>query len=128
MATGGAESRRDPWTVAVEDPRGAGATAGLVRLGGACIATSGDYLHSFTEDRRHHHIIDPRTGYSPEHSSAVTVTARRAMEADALSTAVMVLGGPDGLALLDHFPGTELMAVDKRGGRTLSSGFAIART
>ena len=100
MATGGAGSARDPWTVAVEDPHGAGAPDGLVRLAGGCVATSGDYLQSFTEDRRHHHIIDPRTGWSPDEASAVTVLAGRAMDADALSTALMVLGAEEGLSLI----------------------------
>ena len=128
MATGGAGSARDPWTVAVEDPHGDGAPDGLVRLAGGCVATSGDYLQGFTEDRRHHHIIDPRTGRSPEATSAVTVLAGRAMDADALSTALMVLGTDEGRTLVEGVDGAEAMVVDKNGVRALTPGFAIART
>ena len=58
---------------------GEGRYVELVRLGGDCIATSGDYMRTFTEDRRFHHIIDPRTGYSPALASSVSVVAPSAM-------------------------------------------------
>ena len=128
MAAGGGGSHRDPWTVAVEDPFGGGRPGGVVRLAGGCVATSGDYLHAFTEDRRHHHIIDPRTGCSPASASAVTVLADSAMQADALSTALMVLGPDEGVKLAEEVDGAEVLIVDKRGARTESSGFAITRT
>lgn len=128
MATAGDGSVREPWTVAVENPQGTGAPEGLVRLGGGCIATSGDYMQAFTRDRRHHHIIDPRTGRSPRVVSAVTVLAGSAMEADALSTALMVLGPEEGRGLVERLPGAEALIVDKHGARTPTSGFAIVRT
>ena len=114
MASGGPGSLEDPWTVGVQDPHERRGSLGRVRLGGECIATSGDYMQTFTEDRRSHHIIDPRTGTSPGHTSSVTVVARTAMEADALSTAVLVLGPEAGMELLGRLDGTEGVIVTKK--------------
>jgi thiamine biosynthesis lipoprotein len=123
MATAGPGSSHDPWTVGIQDPHADG-IIGLVRLGGECIATSGDYMATFTEDRRFHHILDPRTGRSPEETSAVSVIASSAMEADALSTALLVLGPRDGISLLEELPGAEGVMVTKDGRRVRSSGLA----
>jgi thiamine biosynthesis lipoprotein len=65
-----------------------------VALLGLSIATSGDYRRYFEHDgRRYAHTIDPRTGYPAAHALAsVTVLHRECMMADALSTALTVLG------------------------------------
>ena len=60
-----------------------------------------------------HHILDPRTGTSPEHTSGVSVVAPSAMTADALSTATLVLGPREGMELLDRLDGIEGMIVTK---------------
>lgn len=123
MSTGGARSVAEPWTVAVQDPRRAEDTAAVVRLAGESIATSGDYQGSFTSDRRFHHVIDPRTGRSPPESSSVSVVAETAMMADALSTAVMVLGPEEGLALLVDRADAEGLVVTKEGERLRTESF-----
>jgi thiamine biosynthesis lipoprotein len=63
------------------------------------IATSGDYRHFFEDHgHRYSHTIDPRTGYPVEHELAsVTVLHRDCMHADALATALTVLGADEGL-------------------------------
>ena len=124
MASGGREAGDEPWTVGIQDPHDMDGYLGLVRLGGECIATSGDYMQTFTEDRRFHHIIDPRTGRSPDHSSSVTVVAGTAMDADALSTAVLVLGPTDGLRLRERLDGTEGVIVTKRHDVLRTTGLA----
>jgi len=124
MASGGQGSIDEPWTVAVQDPRDERGAVGLVRLAGECIATSGDYLQWFTEDRSAHHIIDPRTGRSPTHTAAVSVVAESAMAADALSTAVMVLGLDAGVSLLQSLDGVEGLLVTKGGEVVRTKGFA----
>jgi len=128
MATAGPGSESEPWTIAIQDPHGESATAGLVRLAGDCIATSGDYMRTFTEDRVAHHIIDPRTGTSPSHTSSVTVMAPTAIMADALSTAVLVLGPEAGIDFLESRTGAEGMLVSKDGVRFRTSGFAARVT
>ena len=124
MASGGQGSVDEPWTVAVQDPRDERGTVDLVRLSGGCIATSGDYLQSFTEDRSAHHIIDPRTGRSPTRTASVSVVAESAVAADALSTAVMVLGPEAGVRLLEPLDGVEGLVVTKSGEALRTRGFA----
>jgi thiamine biosynthesis lipoprotein len=112
-----------PWHVAIRDPRDERNTLGVVALRGTSLASSGDYQQYFTPDRRLNHIIDPRTGVSPLHSSGTSVQAGTATDADALSTTVFVLGPEAGIALLDRLDGIEGMLVGKTGEVFTSKGF-----
>lgn len=92
-----------PWWVALEAPPGAGSDGAqptLVALHGLSVATSGDYRRYFdSAGRRYAHTIDPRTGYPASHALAsVTVIHPQCMLADALSTALTVLGPDAGMA------------------------------
>lgn len=91
-----------PWWVELESPTadGTAPTRTLVALPGLSVATSGDYRRYFEQDgRRFAHTIDPRTGYPAAHALAsVTVIHRDCMLADALSTALTVLGPQAGMA------------------------------
>jgi thiamine biosynthesis lipoprotein len=94
-----------PWWVEVEgvpDCETVGQT--VVALHGLAIATSGDYRRSFQYGmRRMAHTLDPRSGYPVDHDLAsVTVLAPTCMAADALSTALTVLGPDDGLAFAEQ--------------------------
>jgi thiamine biosynthesis lipoprotein len=97
-----------PWWVALEPvPRwhdggwqpGADQPPTRVALHGLAIATSGDHRRFFArDDRRYPHTIDPRTGRPIDHGVAVvTVLDASCMRADALSTALTVLGPQAGL-------------------------------
>ncbi len=77
------------------------------------MATSGDYLQSFTQDRRFHHILDPRTGTPADEVSSVTIVTPTAISADALSTAIFVLGPEHGSTLLSQLDGVEGVVVTK---------------
>jgi thiamine biosynthesis lipoprotein len=123
MAAGGVPGTEEAWQVAVQDPRAAG-SLGVLELRGECVASSGDYMQAYTRDLRNHHIVDPRTGRSPEHTSGVTVVAPTAMDADALSTAAFVLGPDDGLALLERLDGVEGLIVTKDQRQLATTGFA----
>ncbi|MDX1646544.1 MAG: FAD:protein FMN transferase [Longimicrobiales bacterium] len=123
LASGGPASVSDPWLVRVEGPEGSPRYDETVALAGDAVATSGDYMQSFTRDRRAHHIIDPRTGRSPRESSSVSVTAPSAMLADAVSTTVMVLGPGEGIGFLESTPGVEGRIVTKGGDRLRTAGF-----
>ena len=82
-----------PWRIAIESP-GEGFLPGTLTLHEGGIATSGDYRQIGERDgARTTHIIDPRSGTPIDGALAsATVVAPTAMQADALATALMVLG------------------------------------
>lgn len=93
---------RRPWRIGVERPTaGRRAIQRIVGLDRGAIATSGNYRRFFDSGGlRYSHIIDPRSGAPVEHDLAsVTVVAPSTMQADALSTALMVLGPEAGYRL-----------------------------
>ncbi|WP_456280722.1 FAD:protein FMN transferase [Cupriavidus sp. JZ107] len=96
-----------PWWVELESPPAAddfraadAAEQTVVALHGLSAATSGDYRRYFDSGgRRYAHTLDPRTGYPVSHALAsVTVLHRQCLMADALSTALTVLGPEAGMA------------------------------
>ena len=113
MASAGESLGGDAWRIGLQDPRVADGSLGVLQLRGESVATSGDYVQYLTPDMSLHHILDPRTGSSPEHTSGVSVVAPSAMAADALSTAALVLGPREGMELLDRLDGIEGMIVTK---------------
>jgi FAD:protein FMN transferase len=94
-----------PWWVEVQLPPGVtDAVATRIALHGLSVATSGDHVQGFQAAGRHYsHCIDPRTGRPVESGVAqVTVLHEQCMEADAWSTALMVLGAQQGMALAEQ--------------------------
>ncbi len=124
VASVGGDATSDGWRFALQDPRDSKGILGVVQLRDGGVATSGDYMQTFGEDLTLHHILDPRTGRSPEHTSGVTVIAPTAMEADALSTSVFVLGPIEGLELLDRLEGPEGLIISKEQETFATKGFA----
>ena len=94
-----------PWRVGVEKPESGGARAvrEVVSLRDLSMATSGDYRsYREVDGKRLSHTVDPRTGRPIEHRLAsVSVLHRDCMTADALATALNVLGPEAGMALAD---------------------------
>lgn len=101
MRARGCKADGSPWAIALEAPDDdRRAAMGVIELGDAAIATSGDYRHwTWVDGVRVAHTMDPRTGAPLQTSLAsVTVIAPTCADADAYSTAMMVLGaeaGPD---------------------------------
>jgi len=105
------------WRIGIERPEsGLGGVQRVVRLDGRGLATSGDYRIFFEEKgRRYSHIFDPRTGRPVSHGLAsVSVIAPTAMQADGLSTALMVLGPDEGAKLAER-EGIAAFFIAKRG-------------
>ena len=87
----------------------------LARCG---VATSGD-MWQFVElgGRRYSHLIDPRTGIGLTDHSSVTVVAADAMTADALASAVSVLGPEQGMGLIEKMPDTAALMLRAPEGK-----------
>ncbi|MDH3283123.1 MAG: FAD:protein FMN transferase [Acidobacteriota bacterium] len=115
-----------PWRVGVAHPRERGRLFAELELSEGAIVTSGDYVQFFErEGERHHHILDPRTGRPAPRSSAVTVIAGNATDADALATGLFVLGPEEGLALAESLPGVEALIFDAGATPHATSGFPL---
>ena len=126
VGTLGGKADGEDWRIGVQHPRREDAFLCLAKLRGRCLSTSGDYATSFRPDRREHHIFDPRTGRSPQVFSSVSVAARTATEADALSTAVFVLGAEQGLQLVRDTPDADALLVFKDGMTLATEGFPFS--
>ena len=115
----------EDWGIAIESPGRIGrAVQSVIRLTDAAMATSGDYRNYFEHDgRMYSHTIDPRTGYPVAHDAAsVTVIAATAAYADAMATALLVMGPTDGIAFADREGIAALFLVREEGAfRELSS-------
>jgi thiamine biosynthesis lipoprotein len=119
-----------PWRVGIQDPRAGGAeprsadtSFALLELRDAAFNTSGDYERFVIKDgQRYHHILDPRTGYPVTHTRSVTVLAPTSFLADALDTAVFVLGAEKGMQLVRSVPGVEVVIVDAQNQVHVSPG------
>ena len=112
----------DGWQIGIQSPRATEMMSfiGTARVQNAALATSGDYQHQFL-GTKHHHILDPKVGVSPQLISSVTVVTPDASDADALSTALMVMGPEVGLDLIEQIPDTAAIIVDKSGSLYQSS-------
>ena len=84
----------------------------VLELTDAAVATSGNYQRfAVIEGKTFSHILDAKTGYSSEELTSATVITENATEADALATAVSVMGAEAGLALIEKTPRTEAILV-----------------
>jgi thiamine biosynthesis lipoprotein len=113
-----------PWRVGIQDPRGAPNTLfAAIELTDVAFSTSGDYERFFIRDgRRYHHILDPDTGEPASRSRSVTIMARTATGADGLAKGVFILGGEQGLALIERVPDVEGVIVTADNQVLVSSG------
>lgn len=93
------------WRVGIQHPREARHFA-FVEIEEGSLATSGDYEHAYTYEGRHyHHILDPKTGFPSDKTLSVTLVAKSALWADAVDTAVFIMGPERGLRALASAPG-----------------------
>lgn len=116
----------DPWVFGVRSPRSeSGEVIARLATANRAVATSGDYQQPFTADYRHHHILDPRTGYSSPGLSSVTVVSPGAALTDALATALMVMDVPSGLEMVRSIPETEALLVTKDLEVIQTGGFPL---
>jgi len=108
-----------PWRIGVESPGAAGERP-LARLNvrSGAIATSGDYRNFYVAGgHRIPHIVDPATGRPVSHGLAsVTVVSARPSIADALATALLVLGPRTGPELADRF-GIAALFIERQHSR-----------
>ncbi len=115
-----------PWKIGIQNPRTKGEESllGSLLLDGLTLSTSGDYQRYFEEGKiRYHHILDPKTGMPSKGLMSATVLGEiSAAEADALSTAVFVMGPKLGVEFLEGDGRIEGILVLSDGSIQITSG------
>ncbi len=120
----GETDRKDNfWYVGVQDPAKAekdtlsGQSILTLKLKNEAAATSGDYRRfHLIKGKKYSHIINSATGSTGGQPASVTIIAPNATGADALATAVSVMGCQKGLQFIEKLPGVEAVLIPAAGG------------
>jgi thiamine biosynthesis lipoprotein len=110
---------KNKWQIGLQDPCetseipiGSGKLLMILELDNGAVATSGDYQRFvLIEGKKYSHIINTKTGSASGELSSVTIICPNATDADALATAVSVMGAEKGLALIEQRPQTEAIII-----------------
>lgn len=112
LAGRGAEPRR----VAIADPRDRATPIALLELhSGSFATTANSERRQDVDGRQLGHVLDPRTGRPAEDFGSVTVWCEDPLCADALSTALFVMGPDEAIRFAERTDGVEALVVDVRG-------------
>lgn len=123
----GANSGGKDWSIGIRDPENKKKVLAVLKIREKAIATSGSYENFYIyNDKKYAHVIDPRSGHTVTNGiMSATIIADDCATADALATAVFVIGEEKGLALIERLSGIECFIVMKKeGGKryAMSSG------
>jgi len=120
----GVQPDSTPWTVVIEKPAyDARLPLSMLELQDAAVATSGDYRHWVeVSQTRFSHTMDRHMGGPAQPGIAgVTVVAAEGMTADAMATAILVLGLPDGRAFAEKH-GVDCLILERDGNELRQHG------
>ena len=111
----GVNEKGEIWRIGIESPNLNDTDfMNIVSLKNRAMASSGDYRNYYSSPSGNvTHIVDPRTGQPVSEIAATTVIAENCMDADALATALMVLGVEKGLILIEQLDKVEGMVVKR---------------
>lgn len=126
MSAWGSQPNGEPWRVAISNPMNKNKVFALMPLQNRAVVTSGDYeKYVRINGVRYAHIIDPRTGYPATGLISVTVFAPKAELADALATAVFVMGKEAGIDRINQLPDVDCILIDANGKISTSKNIEL---
>ena len=113
-----------PFSVAISDPKAPSEILGVLKVGETAVVTSGTYQRYFEKDgKAYHHIFDAETGKPCENGLlSVTVVCEDGLLADALSTALFLLGKDGAMEYYRTYGGFEAVIVSSDGSVTVTDG------
>lgn len=116
MSAWGTQLDGTPWKIGVINPMNKSKVFAWFDLKDNAVVTSGDYERFITMNgKRYGHIINPKTGYPSEGVVSCTVFAPKAELADALATALFVMGIEAGINFVNQLPQVEALMIDEKG-------------
>jgi len=124
VSTLDSKPNEEPWSVAMVNPDDTSQSLAIFNISDKSVATSGNYERYFDSEKKAHHIINPKTGYSADESISVTIIAENGTQADALATGVFVMGPEEGMNLVESLDGVECLIVDIERTIHRSSGLS----
>lgn len=123
VRTFGEKADGGKWNIGINHPFDNG-TIFSVKTGNTSVVTSGGYNRYFLyNDKKYHHIIDPKTLYPSEYCASVTVICENSGVADALSTALFNMSPKEGVVFSERLDGVEICYVTNDGELLYTSGF-----
>lgn len=126
LMTRGKPLHGEHWTIGIADPENPDKALAWLNIDEMAVVTSGNYEKFVIIDgKRYSHIIDPRTGYPVSGLKSVTVICPDAELADALATAIFVMGKEDGHNLVNQLKGIECILIDDGNKIHTSSGLVL---
>lgn len=103
----GPQHNGEAWRIGLLNPFDAISINDVVEIKSGAVATSGGYGNQFDASGKHHHLFNPKTGLSSALYASVTVTAKDAVTADALSTAFSNMSVQDIEKTINRFDGLQ---------------------
>lgn len=126
ISTWGMQPNGKPYTVAIVNPMNKNKVFATFPLIDSAIETSGSYeKYVVFNGIRYAHIINPKTGYPAQGIVSVSVFAKQTEIADALATAVFVMGVDAGMNLINQLKGIQCIIVDDKGKVHVSKGIDV---
>lgn len=123
----GSKTDGGDWRIAIQSPEGGDAYLGILAVEDRAVITSGGYERYFEQEGiTYHHIIDPATGYPAENGlESVTIVSADGTLADALSTALFVMGKDKAVEFWKaHSEEFDVILLDEDGKLYVSEGIA----
>lgn len=112
--TMGKNEEKKSWGIGIKHPRDKNTDQylAIIKTSNEALSTSGDYERYFIKDqKRYHHILDPKTGYPADNgimSTSIVIDHSipdNAMLSDILSTVAFVLGKEEGIHFMERLSG-----------------------
>ena len=128
MNTWGKQSNGEDWKVAITNPLNKNKSFAILPISNKAVVTSGNYEKFVVfNNKRYTHIINPKTGYPASGIVSVSVFAPKAELADALATAIFVMGIDVGLNRINQLAHVECIVIDDKGKVFTSKNINIDR-
>lgn len=126
ITTWGTKVSGEKWLIGIANPLSTDTIFSWVPLLESSVATAGNSEKFITVNGiKYTDVLNPKTGFSPNGIKTVSVFSKSAELADALATAIMIMGRDAGLALVNQLGGTEVVIIDAQNKLFKSSGMIL---